>query len=285
MHLLTFTANGRSGCGVRRGEEIVDLSVAAPELPGDWPGILAAGALDQVARAVETAHGAALVPAASARLAIPIPRPPKIVCIGLNYRSHAIESGMDIPHYPVVFARWANSLVGHGEALVRPAASTDFDYEAELAVVIGAGGRHIPAARALDHVAGYTACNEGSVRDFQFKSSQWAMGKTFDRSGAMGPAVVTADELPPGAAGRRIAARVKGETRPDRNTGDMIFDVATLVSTLSQVMTLEPGDVIVTGTPPGVGFARKPPAWLAPGDTVEVQIEGIGTLANPVVAE
>ncbi|MEE8536089.1 MAG: fumarylacetoacetate hydrolase family protein, partial [Kiloniellales bacterium] len=146
-------------------------------------------------------------------------------------------------------------------------------------------GRHIPKERALDHVIGYSIFNEGSVRDYQFKSSQWAMGKNFDASGSFGPDIVTADELPPGGAGLRIHCRLNGDTVQDSSTDDLIFDVPTLVSSLSEVMTLEPGDVIVTGTPPGVGFVRKPPLFMKPGDTCEVEIEGIGTLRNPVVAE
>jgi len=283
---VSFERDGRAVCGVHRDEAIVDLSRAAPDLPGDWPAIFAAGAMDRVARARDEAAGdEALVAAGEARLMVPIPRPPKLLCIGLNYRSHAEESGMEVPGYPIVFARWPASLVAHGAALVRPAASEQFDYEAELVAVMGTGGRYIAKDRALDHVVGYSICNEGSVRDYQFKSSQWSMGKTFDASGALGPHIVTADELPPGAAGLGIRCRLNGEVMQDSSTADMIFDVASLVSTLSDVMTLEPGDVIVTGTPPGVGFARKPPVWMTPGDVCEVEIEGIGTLRNPVVAE
>jgi len=285
MRLLTFDKKGRATCGVRRGESIVDLSLAAPKLPGDWPAIFAAGKLKEVAIAAEGADKSALVPAKSVRLLPPVPNPPKIVAIGLNYRLHAKESDMAIPAYPVVFARWPGSLVGDGAALVRPAASSSFDYEAEMVVVIGTGGRRIPKAKALDHVAGYSVCNEGSVRDYQFKSSQWAMGKNFDASGSWGPDIVTADELPPGASGLRICARLNGETLQDNDTSDMIFDIATLVSTLSEVMTLTPGDIMLTGTPQGVGFARKPPVWMKPGDVCEIEIEKIGLLRNPVVAE
>ena len=168
---------------------------------------------------------------------------------------------------------------------MRPALSDNFDYEAELVAVIGRGGRAIPRDRALDNVAGYTLCNEGSVRDYQFKASQWAMGKNFDASGAMGPEIVTIDELPPGAAGLRVLCRLNGETVQDGTTDDLIFDVPALIAEISAVMTLEAGDLIVTGTPPGVGFVRKPPLWLKPGDTCEVEIEGIGVLRNPVIAE
>jgi 2-keto-4-pentenoate hydratase/2-oxohepta-3-ene-1,7-dioic acid hydratase in catechol pathway len=186
MRLVTFEKDGRPVSGVRKDDSLVDLSIAAPELPGDWPAIFAAGALDRVAEAVAAAGPEALVPAGDVRLMVPIPRPPKILCIGLNYRSHAEETGMAIPDYPIVFTRYPTSLTAHDTPLQRPAASDVFDFEAELVAVIGTAGRQIPKERALDHVAGYSICNEGSVRDFQFKSSQWAMGKNFDRSGSFG---------------------------------------------------------------------------------------------------
>ncbi len=216
---------------------------------------------------------------------VPIPRPPKILCIGLNYRTHAEETGMAIPDYPIVFTRYPTSLTAHDTPLVCPAASDVFDFEAELVAVIGTAGRHIPKERALGHVAGYSICNEGSVRDYQFKSSQWAMGKNFDRSGSFGPEIVTADELPPGATGLYIRSRLNGKIMQDGNIGDLIFDVATLVSEISVVMTLEPGDIIVTGTPYGVGFVRKPPVLMKAGDVCEIEIEGIGILRNVVVDE
>ena len=285
MRLLTFVQDGSARLGVRRGEAIVDLARAMPGAPADWPSVFAADALAGIAQAVVAASDGALVAADSVRLLPPIPRPPKILCIGLNYRSHAEETGMAIPEYPIVFARYPASLVGAEAPLVRPLLSDNFDYEAELVAVIGRGGRAIPRERALAHVAGYTLCNEGSIRDYQFKTSQWAMGKNFDASGSIGPEIVTADELPPGAAGLRIQCRLNGETVQDSNTDDLIFDVATLIVELSAVMSLEAGDLIITGTPPGVGFVRKVPLWLKPGDTCEVEIEGIGVLRNPVTAE
>ncbi|HYD89265.1 MAG TPA: fumarylacetoacetate hydrolase family protein [Vitreimonas sp.] len=180
---------------------------------------------------------------------------------------------------------YPTSVVPHDAPLVRPNASTWFDYEAELAVVIGAGGRHIKKESALEHVAGYAAFNDGSVRDYQIKTPQWGMGKNFDASGSWGPELVTPDELPPGAKGLRIAARLNGETVQDSNTDDMIFDVPTLIEVLSEAITLAPGDVIVTGTPEGVGAARKPPLWMKPGDTCEIEIGEIGVLTNTVVQE
>ncbi len=285
MRLLTFVQDGSARLGVRRGKAIVDLARILPGAPADWPSVFASGALADVAQAVAAVPEGALVAADSVRLLPPIPRPPKILCIGLNYRSHAEETGLPIPKYPIVFPRYPASIVGPEAPLVRPALSDNFDYEAELVAVIGRGGRAIPRERALAHVAGYTLCNEGSIRDYQFKASQWAMGKNFDASGSMGPEIVTADELPPGAAGLRIQCRLNGETVQDSTTDDLIFDVVTLIVELSAVMSLEAGDLIVTGTPPGVGFVRKPPLWLKPGDTCEVEIEGIGVLRNPVVAE
>ena len=285
MRLLTFDKGGRPIAGVRQDSSVVDLSIAAPDLPGDWPAIFAAGALQRVAEAVAGAGPEALIPADEITLMVPIPRPPKILCIGLNYRTHAEETGMAIPDYPIVFTRYPTSLTAHDTPLVCPAASDVFDFEAELVAVIGTAGRHIPKESALDHVAGYSICNEGSVRDYQFKSSQWAMGKNFDRSGSFGPEIVTADELPPGAVDLYIRSRLNGKIMQDGNIGDLIFDVATLVSEISVVMTLEPGDIIVTGTPYGVGFVRKPPILMKAGDVCEIEIEGIGTLRNSVVKE
>ncbi len=285
MRLVTFDKGGHPTSGVRKDDAVVDLSIAAPDLPGDWPAIFAAGALDRVAEAVAGAGPEALVPAAEATLMVPIPRPPKILCIGLNYRTHAEETGMAIPDYPIIFTRYPTSLTAHDAPLLRPAASHQLDFEAELVAVIGTAGRHISKERALDHVAGYSICNEGSVRDFQFKSSQWAMGKNFDRSGSFGPEIVTADELPPGAVGLYVRSRLNGEIMQDGNTDDLIFDIATLVNEISEVMTLEPGDIIITGTPFGVGFVRKPPLFMKAGDVCEVEIEGIGILRNSVIDE
>ena len=285
MRLLTFVQEGSARLGVHTGEVIVDVVLAMPGAPADWPSVFVAGVLPEIARAVAAAPAEARFPAEGVRLLPPIPRPPKILCIGLNYRTHAEETGMAIPDYPIVFVRFPSSIVGAEAPMVCPALSDHFDYEAELVVVVGRGGRAIARDRALDHVVGYTLCNEGSIRDYQFKTSQWTLGKNFDASGAMGPAIVTADEVPPGAAGLRIQCRLNGETMQDGSTDDLIFDVPTLIAEVSAVMTLEAGDLIVTGTPSGVGFARTPPLWLMPGDTCEVEIEGIGILRNPVIAE
>jgi 2-keto-4-pentenoate hydratase/2-oxohepta-3-ene-1,7-dioic acid hydratase in catechol pathway len=214
---------------------------------------------------------------------MPIARPGKVICIGLNYALHAKEGGNPIPDYPAVFLRVQSSLVGPDAPMLRPGCSTKFDYEAELAVVIGRTARCVKEADALKHVGAYSLFNDGSIRDYQRKSTQWTMGKNFDATGAFGPELVTPDELPPGAAPLRISARVNGMTVQDSTTGDMIFPVARCIAILSEVMTLEPGDVIATGTPSGVGYARKPdPLFLAPGMTMEIEVEGIGVLRNSI---
>ncbi len=215
----------------------------------------------------------------------PVPAPGKIICVGLNYLDHTKESKFEQPAYPTLFLRVASSFVGHGQPIVRPLCSQQFDYEGELVAFIGKGGKHIRKASALDHVAGYSVSNEGSVRDYQFKSPQWTVGKNFDRSGSIGPEFVSADEVPAGGAGLRLQTRVNGETVQSADTSDMVFDTATVVSLVSEAMALEPGDVLVMGTPSGVGLARDPQLFLHEGDVVEVEVEGVGLLRNRVVDE
>jgi 2-keto-4-pentenoate hydratase/2-oxohepta-3-ene-1,7-dioic acid hydratase in catechol pathway len=204
------------------------------------------------------------------------------MCLGLNYAEHAREGGFAVPDYPALFLRVASSLIGDGAEILRPGVSESLDYEAELAIVIGRRGRHIKAADALAHVAGYTIFNDVSVRDYQRRSAQWTAGKNFDATGPLGPLVVTPDELPLGAAGLHIECRLNGNVMQSSTTSDMIFDVPRTIEILSEIMTLEPGDVIATGTPPGVGHARKPPVWMRDGDVVEIEIEKIGILRNTV---
>ena len=214
----------------------------------------------------------------------PIARPSKIMCIGLNYRDHAAESNTPVPDYPTLFAKYPNCVIGHGEAIVLPRISSEVDYEGELGVVIGRRARQVSEAEALSYAGGYLPFNDVSARDFQRRTSQWTIGKTFDTFGPMGPALVTADEVPdPQNLNLRVS--IGGEVLQSSNTGNMIFTVAQLIAYLSAVMTLEPGDVIATGTPSGVGAARKPPRFLRPGETVRVEIEGLGVLENPIVAE
>jgi 2-keto-4-pentenoate hydratase/2-oxohepta-3-ene-1,7-dioic acid hydratase in catechol pathway len=284
MRLLSFADAGRAALGVRFGDQVVPVSALAG-LPDDALAVLQGGPemlarLEAAAKAAPASTHRAL---SGLRLLMPIARPGKVVCIGLNYALHAKEGGNPIPDYPAVFLRVQTSLTGPGEAMLRPkGASEKLDYEAELAIIVGRTARKVSEAEALDYVAGYSLFNDGSVRDYQRKSTQWTMGKNFDRTGAFGPEIVTADELPPGAAPLRITARVDGQTVQDSTTGDMIFPVARCIAILSEVMTLEPGDVIATGTPSGVGYARKPPLFLAPGMTMEIEVEGIGVLRNSI---
>jgi acylpyruvate hydrolase len=218
-------------------------------------------------------------------LKAPVPRPGKIMCIGLNYRDHAVESNVAVPDYPTVFAKYASCVIGPGEAIVLPRVSTQVDYEGELGVVIGrATPRHVAQADALAYVGGYLPFNDVSARDFQHRTSQWTIGKTFDTFGPLGPALVTVDEVPD-PQNLAITVSIGAEVLQSSNTRHMIFPVAELISYLSTVMTLEPGDVIATGTPDGVGAARKPPRFLRAGETVRVEIEGLGALENPIVAE
>ncbi|WP_376092945.1 fumarylacetoacetate hydrolase family protein [Roseomonas sp. CCTCC AB2023176] len=287
MRLIAYREDGRASLGIRLGEEVVPLGAVTPGLPADP--VAAIAALHLPAAAPDLARRAAACgtrrPLAGLQLLPPVPRPGKIVCIGLNYALHAKEGNNPIPDYPAVFMRGATSLVGPDAAIVRPKASQKLDWEAELVIVIGRRARHLSEADALSCVAGYSCMNEGSVRDYQRKSTQWTIGKNFDSSGSFGPEIVTPDEIPQGPNKLRISLRVNGETMQDSNTDDMIFSVPKIIATLSEAMTLEPGDVIATGTPSGVGYPRTPPRFMTPGDVVEVEIEGIGILRNTIVDE
>lgn len=281
MRLLSVVIDGQDTPALLRGEQVLPLRAAA-----DVKTIIAReDAAAWVARQAGAAGPADWLDHAGATLALPIAQPGKIICIGLNYRDHAAEGGHEMPDYPALFMRVPGSLVAAGQPLVRPQASTKFDYEAELAVIIGRPCRHVPEADALSCVFGYSLFQDGSLRDYQRKSSQWTAGKNFDRTGSFGPVIVSADELPPGAAGLRITCDVNGTRLQDGNTADLIFSVARAVSLISEIMTLEPGDVIATGTPAGVGFARRPPVWLKAGDRCTVSVAGIGSLTNTVVDE
>ena len=274
-----------SAGGGLAGVRAVNVSQAAPEIGADLQFLAQSGPqkLAEIDALVEASE--ATLSADDLRPALPIARPGKVLCLGLNYAGHAKEGGHEVPDYPALFMRARTSLIAAGEPMVRPRASDKLDYEAELMLVIGKGGRHIPEAGALDHVFGYTTFNDGSVRNFQRKSSQWTPGKNFDGTGPVGPIVVTPEEVPPGADGLRIQSRLDGEIMQDSNTSDMIFSVAKTIAILSEFTTLEPGDLIALGTPQGVGYARKPPVFMKPGQRIEIEIEGIGVLANPIVAE
>ncbi len=286
MRLVTFAHASGPRIGVRLGDVLVDLALAAPGLPRNMRALLALGdaGLQDAAQAAATAGTDCQLRFSSVRLLPPVPDPGKILCVGLNYVDHAIEvDPKSLPEHPVFFARLASTLVGHDAPLVRPLVSRMLDYEGEVAAVIGIGGRNIPREAALAHVAGYALFNEASVRDYQFRTSQWFLGKNFDDTGAFGPELCTTDELPPGACGLRLSTTVNGEVMQEASTSEMLFPVELLVATLSEAMTLSPGDVIVTGTPSGVGFALTPPRYLKPGDMVEVALEGYGVLRNSVI--
>lgn len=283
MRIIAFVdSNGQPALGLRNGSQVVNLTAAG--LPATLEELLQCpGGLSQVPDAANrsTEHLAL----ADLTLLAPVQSPSKAFAIGLNYVDHASESNFDPPQHPVLFQRFPSSWVAHDAPVVRPRVSTQFDYEAELVAVIGKPGRYIRKEDALSYVAGYSIFNEGSIRDYQFRSGQWLWGKNFDRSGGFGPEFVTADELPAGAKGLQVSCRVNGEVLQNANTRDMIFDVATLVAACSEGMELQPGDIIITGTPSGVGLARNPQVWLKDGDICEVEIEGIGVLRNPVIDE
>ena len=276
------TGRGPRACGLR-GDRYIDINAADPGLPATVRGLLGLGevALLRISEAI--AHGTEALDAASATLLAPIPDPQKIVCLGLNYRDHAAESGMEPPPEPVLFSKYATAIIGPGATIELPACSDQVDYEAELVVVVGKAGRDISEADALSHVGGYMVGHDVSARDWQLNKpgKQWMAGKTFDTFAPTGPHLVTADEVPDPHA-LRIRLRLNGETMQDSNTDQLIFGVPFIISYLSQIFTLQPGDLIFTGTPPGVGMARTPPVWLRDGDSVEVEIDGLGTLHNPV---
>jgi 2-keto-4-pentenoate hydratase/2-oxohepta-3-ene-1,7-dioic acid hydratase in catechol pathway len=285
MRLATLhTAKGPRAV-LAREEDYVDLHDADPNLPPRVKSILAD--YERYRPAIAAVSNA---PASgSLRSAVflpPIPDPGKILCIGLNYRDHALEGGKAIPTEPVLFGKFANALIAHEQAIRLPRVSQKVDYEAELVVVIGRRGRYISEARAMEYVGGYTIGHDVSARDWQFRGEekQWMIGKTFDTFAPTGPYLVTADELTD-PHHLQVQLRLNGQTMQNSNTREFIFTVPQLLAYVSQVLTLEPGDLIFTGTPPGVGAARKPPVFLKPGDVTEVEIEHLGVLRNTVEAE
>ena len=286
MKFTTYLRDGAPRLALVDGQDLIDLNDAQPQVPTDLRAALKAGVDLQAAGRAALQGKAARRPLASVKLAPLVPEPGKIICLGLNYYDHAKEGGREKPDYPWFFFRAASSLVAHGEAGWLPTVSMKFDYEAELAVVIGRTvPRHTREADALQYVFGYSCFNDMSVRDYQKRTPQWTIGKNFDRTGGFGPALVTADELPPGAVGLRIQSRLNGQVMQDANTSDMIFSVAETIALLAEVLTLEPGDVIVMGTPAGVGQARNPPVWMKAGDTCEIEVERVGILSNPIANE
>jgi 2-keto-4-pentenoate hydratase/2-oxohepta-3-ene-1,7-dioic acid hydratase in catechol pathway len=270
MRLVTFQSpSGGTQAGILSGGKIQPTGI-------DMLSICAAGhAAPEAGPSVDLA---------SVKLLAPIPRPPKLICVGLNYRDHAAESKMEVPKVPTIFNKFPSVVIGPGDPIVLPRVSTKPDYEAEFAFVIGRGGRYISAPRAMDHVFGYTIVNDVSARDFQNATSQWLMGKTFDTFAPMGPCIVTKDEIADPHA-LDISLEIGGQVLQKSNTRELIFKIPELIEYISQVVTLEPGDVVATGTPAGVGFSHRPPRWLRPGEETIVRIQGIGELRNPVIAE
>jgi 2-keto-4-pentenoate hydratase/2-oxohepta-3-ene-1,7-dioic acid hydratase in catechol pathway len=275
MRLASYLRDGRPSFGLVTGDGIVDASQRG-------------GGSDLVRALADDVDSLRTLAGEAADLALEdvtflptIPNPGKILCVGLNYRDHAAETGMEIPKYPTIFVRFADSIVGHGQPLIRPPASHRFDYEGELAVIIGRAAYRVSREEALDHVAGYSCFNDGTIRDWQGHTTQFTAGKNFLASGSMGPWMTSADEIPDPAS-LSVTTRLNGEVVQDGNTADMVFDVPALIEYLSTFTRLSPGDVIATGTPSGVGYRRRPPLYMKGGDLVEVAIEKIGALVNPV---
>lgn len=297
MKLVRFSLNGQPPrLGALEGDRIVDLQasvaatlarrgvvraqeIAAALIPPSTRAFLEGGPVSQEAVAAITER--VTVPRSAVRLHAPIADPPKFICIGLNYRDHAEEAGQPIPKEPPIFPKWANAILDPGEPILRPRDCTQLDWEVELGVIIGRPARFVPREEALEYVWGYTIINDVSARDFQFITSQWAAGKIGDTMAPVGPYIADRTEIPD-PHGLDLRLWVNGRLMQQGNTRTFIFDVRYLVSYLSRLMTLQPGDLIATGTPPGVGFARKPPIFLQPGDMVRLEITGLGTLENPV---
>ena len=315
MRLVTYQHERQSRVGAQLEGQIVDLNrayqallnhssnidelaVADVRVPADMIGLLRGGEISLRAvreaaafvreqlTASDNSPGLEGIVYAMERVSLlsPVLHPSKVICLGLNYRAHAAEAGMAVPEYPVLFHKVAGSLIGHNQPIVVPRISSKIDYEGELAIIIGRRGKYIAEDEALSHVAGYTVANDVSARDLQFRTSQWTTGKMLDTFGPLGPALVTRDEVvDPNALS--IKTTLNGQVMQDGNTVDMIFRVPFIVSYISEIVTLEPGDVILTGTPPGIGNTRMPQVFMKPGDTITVEIEGLGKLTNPVVAE
>lgn len=285
MRLATIQTWAGPRAAVQVGDAFVDVHAVDANLPAGMRQLLEGGpALLHAAAEAARRPGAFRYEGKEIQFLPAVHEPRKIVCVGLNYKDHAAESGSPIPRDPVLFSKYNTALIGHEGTIVLPAVSQKVDYEAELVIVIGKRGRNVPAAAALDYVAGYTCGHDVSARDWQLEKDgkQWMAGKTFDTFAPVGPVLVTADEV--GDPHKlRIQLRLNGQTMQDSNTAQLIFSVGHVVAYLSQIMTIEPGDLIFTGTPPGVGVARKPPVFLKHGDVCEVEIEGLGVLRNRVV--
>ena len=290
MKIVGFEANGGLHLGIVEGEEVVDLQAVDSSIPGDLGEVLRRGNgdLSPLQSAAKRAPTAARRPLRGLKFGLPVARPGKVICLGLNYLEHVKEGSQrdNIPKFPTIFMRGNSSLVAHEQPILRPKVSETLDYEAELIFVIGKRAKHLSLESAYSCIAGYACGNEGSVREFQRKTTQWDMGKNFDRTGGFGPWMVSADELPPGAKGLKIETRLNGKVMQSDNIDNMMFPVAETIAYVTQGITLEPGDIVFTGTPSGVGHARKPnPVWMKAGDTCEIEIERVGVLSNPIEDE
>jgi acylpyruvate hydrolase len=290
MKIIGFEANGALHLGLVEGDQVIDLQAVDKGLPGDLGEVLRKrnGDLSVLADTAKRAPASARRPLNGVKFGLPVARPGKVICLGLNYLEHVKEGSQrdNIPKFPTIFMRATTSLVPHGQPIIRPKVSETLDYEAELIFVIGKRAKHLTLDNAYSCIAGYSCGNEGSVREYQRKTTQWDMGKNFDRTGGFGPWMVTPDELPPGAKGLNIQSRLNGQVMQSDNTANMMFPIAETLAYVTQGLTLEPGDIVFTGTPSGVGHARKPnPVWMKPGDTCEIEIDGIGVLVNPIEAE
>lgn len=284
MKLISYQHDNAVRYGVLLTNDVVDMRHCMSDAPAsinDFVG-LASTQAGLMASISARAASAKALPLAQVQLLPCIPRPSKVICLGVNYHDHAAEGGNKVADYPTIFFRGPSSLAAHGDAIPIPVISTSLDYEAELALVIGKTARNVSEADALNHVFAYACFNDATFRDYQRKTTQWTVGKNFDQTGGFGPHLVTADELPPGCVGLHIESRLNGRVMQSASTTDMVFHVAPTIAMMSACMTLEPGDVIVMGTPAGVGYARKPPVWMVDGDVIEIDIEGIGVLRNTV---
>jgi acylpyruvate hydrolase len=279
LRFVRYIEGGMPGLALKTADGLRGLKIG-PEL-ADLDNLIDAGT-DALEFAAALLSQAPLIDEAELVYAPPLPRPRKIICVGLNYSEHTAESPYEQPEHPTLFLRVATTLIGHEQPIVRPLCSDSLDFEGEMVAVIGKRGRHIQATDALDHVIGYSVFNEGSVREYQFHTPQWTLGKNFDNTGGFGPTFVTADELPAGGRGLQLTTRLNGEVVQSANTSQMLFSVEQIIASASEAITLEPGDVLVTGTPAGVGWGRDPKLMMHDGDVVEVEVEGIGLLRNPV---
>jgi 2-keto-4-pentenoate hydratase/2-oxohepta-3-ene-1,7-dioic acid hydratase in catechol pathway len=289
MRFFSYEQNTKTSLGILlsdKAKEFVNFAALGSKLPSDLKALIEIpGGLAAAYAEAKKAPAEALLPLEGVQFKTLIENPSKVVCMGLNYADHAKEGGNARPEFPSFFLRGNSSLASHNAPLIRPRASDKFDYEAELALVISKSARHLTPQNALEHVAGYTCFNDGSIRDYQRKSSQWTLGKNFDQTGGFGPFLVTPEELPAGATGLRIQSRLNGQIMQDANTNDFLWGVVESLCIITECMTLEPGDVIITGTPAGVGYARTPPVWMKPGDVCEIDIEGVGVLVNTIADE